>query len=124
MERTLSCNKSSLTLSKNLSFCLVSHISFFHSSILDQLKNELCFDDVVDDMIAKEEEKEMTGPVHVAPETLRELKDKLEAQYASKKQEQIKQLEDLRTELAKKENELERQKKYYFFCSFKHSCCC
>ena len=66
-------------------------------------------------MIAKEEEKEMTGPVQVAPETLRELKDKLEAQYTSKKQEQIKQLEDLRTELAKKENDLERQKKYDFF---------
>ena len=96
-------------------FELLLGIFFFFFSSLRELGSNKTDLVMVDDMIAKEEEKEVTGPVHVAPETLRELKDKLEAQYASKKQEQIKQLEDLRMELAKKENELERQKKYLFF---------
>jgi len=65
------------------------------------------YEALLDEMIAKEEERSAGGDNPI--DSISELKNKLESQFNTKREEYIRQLEELRLDLAKKENEIERQ---------------
>lgn len=66
------------------------------------------YESLLDDMIQREEERQQT--TEETTDSLHELKGKLEAQYQTKREQQIKQIEELRQEILKKEAEIERCK--------------